>query len=205
MAQISSSTGLISGINYGDIINQLMSLEQRPVNTLQTRIDAVNQQKLAFTDLTTRLTSLKLNGTTLKKTSAFQNATTTSSDENVLTATATTGAAVGSYQFQVARLVTTQQSVTRGFADFASARSARAPSASKWAEENSRRKIHWRTCAAERGSLAGSSRSPIVPETPPSSTPRPPSISMMSSRRSTRAWTSRSKPRSMATRSSSRT
>jgi flagellar hook-associated protein 2 len=122
MAQISSSTGLVSGINYGDIINQLMSLEQRPVNTLQTRIDAVNQQKLAFTDLSTRLTSLKLNGTTLKKTASFQNATTTSSDENVLTATATSGAAVGSYQFQVARLVTTQQSVTRGFADFASAK-----------------------------------------------------------------------------------
>lgn len=122
MAQISSSTGLVSGINYGDIINQLMSLEQRPVNTLQTRIDAVNKQVLAFTDISTRLASLKLNGTSLKKASTFQNATTTSSDEDVLTATASPGAAVGSYQFQVARLVTSQQSMSKGFADAGSAR-----------------------------------------------------------------------------------
>src|SRR4051812_17221961 len=122
MAQISASTGLVSGINYGDIINQLMSLEQRPVNTLQIRIDAVNKQRLAFTDLSTRLTSLKLNGTSLKKTANFQNASTTTSDESVLTATATSGAAVGSYQFQVAQLVTSQQSISRGYADFTSAK-----------------------------------------------------------------------------------
>lgn len=122
MAQVSASTGLVSGINYGDIINQLMSIEQRPVNTLQTRIDAINQQRLAYTDLSTRLTSLKLSGTKLKKTATYQNATATSSDEGVLTATTTPGAAIGSYQLQVAQLVTTQQSVTRGFADFDSAK-----------------------------------------------------------------------------------
>ena len=70
MAQITAGVGLVSGINYTDIINQLMTLEQQPVNTLQTRIDAINQQKLAYTDLSTRLTSLKLSGTKLKK-SAF--------------------------------------------------------------------------------------------------------------------------------------
>ena len=117
MAQITATTGLVSGINYADIINQLMALEQRPVNSLQTRIDAINNQKLAYVDISARLTSLKLNGTTLKKPSTFQNATTSSSDEGVLTATASAGAAVGSYQFQVAQLVTTQQSITRGFAD----------------------------------------------------------------------------------------
>ncbi|HEY7118573.1 MAG TPA: flagellar filament capping protein FliD, partial [Tepidisphaeraceae bacterium] len=44
-------------------------------------------------------------------------AETTSSDENVLTATASNGAAIGSFQFQVARLVTTQQAVSNGFND----------------------------------------------------------------------------------------
>ncbi|HVT89560.1 MAG TPA: flagellar filament capping protein FliD [Tepidisphaeraceae bacterium] len=124
MAQISSSTGLISGINYGDIINQLMALEQRPVNNLQSRIDNITQQKLAFTDLTARLTALRLTGTTLKKKATFQNATASSSNENVLTATTSSGAAIGTYQFQVARLVTTQQTVSRGFADFSSAKLA---------------------------------------------------------------------------------
>jgi flagellar hook-associated protein 2 len=122
MGRISTGVGLVSGINSKDIIDQLMALESKPKDILQTRIDSVNQQKLAYTDLMTRLTSLKLNGTNLKKPSFFQNATTTSSDENVLTATASAGAAVGSFQFQVARLVTSQQTVSRGYTDFDSAK-----------------------------------------------------------------------------------
>src|SRR3954469_20209229 len=118
MGRISTGVGLVSGINSKDIIDQLMALESKPKDILQTRLDSVNQQKLAYTDLMTRLTGLKLNGTNLKKPSFFQNAATASSDENVLTATAAAGAAIGSFQFQVARLVTSQQTVSRGFVDF---------------------------------------------------------------------------------------
>ncbi len=116
MGRISSSVGLISGINSRDIIDQLMSLESRPKTQLQTRIDKTNEQKLAFTDLSTRLTSLRISATTLKKPSTFTQATTASSNENVLTATAGAGASPGSYTFNVARLVTSQQMVTAGFA-----------------------------------------------------------------------------------------
>lgn len=117
MGRISSSVGLISGINSRDIIDQLMSIESQPKTNLQARIDKTNEQKLAFTDLSTRLTSLRISSTTLKKPSTFTQATATSSDENVLTAVAGAGASVGSYTFQVARMVTSQQMVTRGFAD----------------------------------------------------------------------------------------
>jgi len=117
MGRISSSVGLISGINSKDIIDQLMKLESAPKTLLQTRLDAANQQKLAYTDLVTRLTSLRITATGLKKQSTFENAKATSGDENVLTATASAGAATGSFQFQVARLVTTQQSISTGFAD----------------------------------------------------------------------------------------
>lgn len=122
MGRITSGVGLVSGINSADIIDQLMAIEQRPKDLLQTQMDSVNQQKLAYVDLETQLTALKLNGTNLKKQSFFQNATTASSDENVLTATAAAGAAVGSFQFQVARLVTSQQTVSRGFVDFDNAK-----------------------------------------------------------------------------------
>jgi flagellar hook-associated protein 2 len=122
MGRISSGVGLVSGINSKDIIDQLIALESRPKDLVQAKLDGVNQQKLAYTDLTTRLASLKLTGTTLKKTSTFQAATATSSNDDVLTATAANGAAVGSYQFQVARLVTTQQLVTQGYADFNSSK-----------------------------------------------------------------------------------
>ncbi len=118
MGQITSSVGLVSGINTGDIINQLMAIEAQPVNLLQSRMDDINQQKLAYTGLSTQLASLNINGQSLDKQSTFQNATATSSDESIVTATAATGAAPGSYQVQVAQLVTTQQIISSGYADF---------------------------------------------------------------------------------------
>lgn len=117
MGTITTGIGLISGINTGQIIDQLMALEQQPVTNLQSRITTANQQQAAFTDLQTRLTSLRINAQALEKPQTFAAATTTSSNPNVLTATASNGAAVGSYQFEVARLVSTQQSITNGFVD----------------------------------------------------------------------------------------
>src|SRR5687768_1971949 len=122
MGRISTGVGLVSGINSRDIIDQLIQLESRPKNLLQARIDSTNQEKLAFTELMTRLSTIKIFGTTMKKPQTFAAATTTSSDENVLTATAANGAAIGSFQFQVARLVTTQQAVSAGFVDVTSAK-----------------------------------------------------------------------------------
>jgi flagellar capping protein FliD len=51
MGRISTGIGLVSGINSKDIIDQLMSLESRPKDLLQTRVDSTNQQRLAYTDL----------------------------------------------------------------------------------------------------------------------------------------------------------
>lgn len=117
MGRISSGIGLISGINSQQIIEQLMKLEARPKTVLQSRIDQANKQKLAYTDLSTRLTALKLSATTLKKTSTFETSNALSSNPDAISATAASGSAKGTFQFQVARLVTSQQSVSRGMAD----------------------------------------------------------------------------------------
>src|SRR3954468_19394971 len=122
MGRITSGVGLVSGINSKDIIDQLMTLESRPKDLLQSRIDGISQQKLAYTDLNTRLTSLRINGQSLNKAATFQSATATSGDESVVTATTSAGAAAGSYSIQVARLVTTQQIVSRGYQDFNSSK-----------------------------------------------------------------------------------
>jgi flagellar hook-associated protein 2 len=116
MAQITSSIGLISGLNTAEIINELVSIDAQPVTLLQQQIDTVSEQTTAFNDLATSLQTIQSAGTALKSPLTFQNATTTSSDPSALTATATPGASVGSYQFSVARLVTTQQLVSTGFA-----------------------------------------------------------------------------------------
>jgi flagellar hook-associated protein 2 len=121
MGTITSSIGLISGINTSQIIDSLMQIESQPVTLLQTRIASNTAQKSAFSDLMTSLQSLQTTGKSLEQATTYQAATATSSDPNVLTATAANGAAVGSYTLQVARLVTTQQMVSNGFTDFNSA------------------------------------------------------------------------------------
>jgi flagellar hook-associated protein 2 len=118
MGTITSGIGLVSGINTTEIINQLMRLEERPKTTLQTRIDNTNKQKLALVDLSTQFASLKLYMTSMKKPSAFTSAVATSSNEAVMTASTTGSPTPGSYQFQVARLVTTQQAISNGFSNF---------------------------------------------------------------------------------------
>src|SRR3954463_12092092 len=115
MGRITTGIGLVSGINSKDIIDQLMSLEARPKDLLQTRVDVANQERVAYTGLQAKLSSIRIFAQAVRKPQTFSAATTTSSDENVLTATAADGASIGSFQFQVARLVTTQQAVSKGF------------------------------------------------------------------------------------------
>src|SRR5882724_9171196 len=115
MGTITSSIGLVSGINTGQIIDELMKLESQPVQLIQTRINSANTQMQAYSDMTTELSSLHSLGLSLERPSNFHNSTATSSDPGVLTATTTTGATQGSYQGGVARVVSAQQSVSNGF------------------------------------------------------------------------------------------
>src|SRR5438105_2208006 len=111
MGRITSGIGLVSGINSQSIISQLIALESGPVTQLQNRITTGNAQKDAYTQLATSLNGLKTIGSTLTNPLTFQAAATTSSDDKVLTATAANGASPGTFQFQVAQLVSAQQAI----------------------------------------------------------------------------------------------
>ena len=115
MGTITSNIGLISGINTGAIIDGLISIDSEPINLLQTQINAAESQSGAYNTIETQLTSMQSIGQNLALPQTFQNATATSSNPNALTATTAVGAAVGSYQFQVAQLVSTQQTISNGF------------------------------------------------------------------------------------------
>lgn len=116
MGRITTGVGLVSGINSKDIIDQLMQLEQRPKLLLQSRKDKLAEQRKAYKEIQDALSGLTSTARAFQRPSTFTAAAATSSDEDVLSATTTAGAAVGSYQFQVARMVTSQQSVTAGYA-----------------------------------------------------------------------------------------
>src|ERR1700685_3454247 len=115
MGTITSSVGLISGINTGQIIDELMSIESQPIELLQNQLDTTSAQQQAFSTISTSLGTLQTTTQALEKPTTFNAATATSSNQNVLTAVAANGAAVGSYNLQVAQLVTTQQMVSNGF------------------------------------------------------------------------------------------
>lgn len=115
MAQITSSVGLESGINTGQIIAELVSLDAEPVTQLENRVDVANAQTQAYQLLGTQLQSLQQIGQSLELPTTFNNATATSSDQTVLTGTAAVGAAAGSYNLNVASLVTSQQAISNGY------------------------------------------------------------------------------------------
>src|SRR4051794_23749951 len=98
MGTITSGVGLISGINSKDIIDQLMQIEERPKTLLQSRKDKLGAQRDAYSGISTVFPSPTPAPRASQRPSPSPAAPANSTDENVLTATTTAGAAVGSYQ-----------------------------------------------------------------------------------------------------------
>ena len=117
MGGISSSVGLISGIDTRSLINQLIQIESRPKQLVQQRILQLQQRQAAYLSINSSLLALRGAAGSFNTDRIFDSNTATSSNQSVLTGTATTNAAVGSYSFIVNRLVTTQQVLSRGFSD----------------------------------------------------------------------------------------
>jgi flagellar hook-associated protein 2 len=117
MGSISTGIGLVSGIDSGSLIEQLMQLENRPVRTLQSRIAEASSVQIALTSLSTRVSTLKSSGTELRKPSTFD-AVTANSSSDALNVTANAGAPAGRYRVRVGGLVQAQQGISRdGFAE----------------------------------------------------------------------------------------
>jgi flagellar hook-associated protein 2 len=118
MSGITSGTGVFSGINSQQIIEQLLAIDARPKTAAQNRIKALQTTQAAYLDLNSRLSSLKTSAQSFNVNNLFRASAATTSNADVLSASATNGAAVGSYQFTVDRLVSTQQVISAsGFTD----------------------------------------------------------------------------------------
>ena len=117
MSGISSSVGLISGLNTDQIISQLLQIEARPKTLAQQRILQLQGQQAAYLDINVKLTALKTAAGAFRANNVFDAVTATSTNSDVLTASATAGAPAGSYAFLVNKVVSTQQVLSRGFTD----------------------------------------------------------------------------------------
>ena len=117
MSGITSGIGLISGINTAQLIDQLMALEARPIQNLQTRVRGIDARRAAFLDLSARLMAIRNAVTSFHQQSFFKRFLAASSNENVLIANASEDALPGTATLRVHSLVTNHALLTRGFAD----------------------------------------------------------------------------------------
>ena len=112
-----SSGGLISGIDTQSLIDSLIQVAARPRTLAQGRLFQLQSQQAAYLSLNTRLGSLRDAAASFRTDNTFKAKLATSTNSDVLSATASIGAQPGSYSFIVDRLVSTQQQLSRGFQD----------------------------------------------------------------------------------------
>lgn len=112
-----SGSGLISGIDTQTLINQLVSIAARPRQLAQQRLIQLQSQQAAYLDINSQLSALQTAAGAFRTGALFSAKKATSTDTSVLTATATNAAQQGTYGVLVDRLVTSQQLLSRGFAD----------------------------------------------------------------------------------------
>ena len=117
MGTISSGLGLFSGIDARSIIDQLIQIEARPKQLAQRRLLTLQSEQAALLDLNSALMGLRNASAAFNGSKVFQANKATSSSPAALTATAGLSAAPGTYSFTVNRLVSTDQRISRGFAD----------------------------------------------------------------------------------------
>src|SRR3954471_16534647 len=108
MADLSLS-GLASGFDWKTVVDQLADLERTPETRLRTEQTTLTQRNSAYSNILTQITSLKAKVDALKDPTLFLSHTSTVGDATILSGTADTSAAVGSYFFDITQLATASQ------------------------------------------------------------------------------------------------
>jgi flagellar hook-associated protein 2 len=116
-----SLTGLVSDIDYSSIVDQLIALERAPITRMRTEQITLKEQGNAFTLLQNALATLQTKAAALT-TDLFDSRSAASSASSILTATATSGADLGSHTLEIIQLATAARQ--RGAADTGAALSA---------------------------------------------------------------------------------
>jgi len=115
MGTISSGVGLISGLDIEGLVTQLIAIEARPKDMILDRIENLTNQQTAFMTIQARIMSIQIAAANFNKESVFQQKAVSSSNEDVITATGSRFAALGSYRFRVKRLASNHHFVSRGY------------------------------------------------------------------------------------------
>jgi flagellar hook-associated protein 2 len=114
---VSSSTGLVSGLNTQQIISALLTFDQEPVNDLNNKITAEQNQQNAFSTLSSQLATLQADAQQLSSPAVLGSRSATSSNPSALTASASPSAPLATYLVTPIVQAQTQELLSNGFSD----------------------------------------------------------------------------------------
>ncbi|WJH27486.1 flagellar filament capping protein FliD [Paenibacillus sp. CC-CFT742] len=97
-------SGMVSGLDTDTIIKQLMQVERAPLDKLTQQKQKIAWKRDEYREMNTMLTSIRNLADKLRFSTSFNKQSATSSNTSVVTATASSTAASGSYAIQVNKL-----------------------------------------------------------------------------------------------------
>lgn len=118
MATTSSlaSPGLASGLDINAIVEKLMAVERRPLQTLATRESATKERISAYGQIKSALAALQTAAASVSSVAPFRSTLAQVSDPAVFTASTGDGAVAGRYDIEVSALARAQKLASSGFA-----------------------------------------------------------------------------------------
>ncbi|MEQ1826517.1 MAG: flagellar filament capping protein FliD [Pirellula sp.] len=118
MGRIQSNIGLTTGLDIQSTVTQLMAVSARPRDRLQVRVQGFQAQQVAVNELTALVIGVQLQATRLGNAGNVSTTTATSSKTDVLTATAISSPAPGTFSI---RTLQTAQTATASSSALSSA------------------------------------------------------------------------------------
>ena len=106
MSTVNRITGLATGMDTDSIIEQLMKAERMPIDELEKEQTTIEWQREALLDVNSKLLAFRNEALNMKLQGTYKSYTATSSNSNIVSATATTEAQEGTYKVSVKQLAT---------------------------------------------------------------------------------------------------
>jgi len=118
MSGLQLNVGLFSGINYVDLVNQLIQIDAVPMNRLTARNEVLAMERDALTNTMARFLTTSYMIRNLNRAQPYLRTDVTSSNASLITATRSgnTMPVPGSYTFTPLQMASAQQTVARGVA-----------------------------------------------------------------------------------------
>ncbi len=110
-----SIEGIVSGLDITSIVDSIIEAERQPVTVLEQDKTYKTQQAAAYKAILAKFMSLETSANLLKRESQFQRYDISVSDETILTASAASNVAFGTYKVRVEQLAQNHQIASQGF------------------------------------------------------------------------------------------